>query len=220
MKTLYLVRHGKAAVGDSSEPDFDRTLMERGENDMDRVGNWLKELGVKPSLLVSSPAPRALDSAKIIARHLGYRIKSIRTRKSLYDQIEQAVLDVVHGIDDNHGTVMIFGHNPLFSDAARFFTEDLKEDLPTGGIVGIRFEVDRWRDVRGGIGRIVHRIFPKEIGKKIPRKTRERELEMKIRDKIGETLEGDIPEGIQKIVRKTSKELARKIVAKTKRKRQ
>ena len=144
MKTIYLVRHGKAVSMDGSILDFDRTLLEQGEHDSMLVGKHLKELKIKPSLIITSPAARALKSAKLIAKQLDYRQKSIRTRKSFYEQSEDAILQIIHEIDTMHDSVMLVGHNPSFTDFAQNFAKGFKIDIPTGGVVGIKFKTNKW----------------------------------------------------------------------------
>ena len=72
MKTVYLVRHGKAVLRDIDIPDFERVLTDRGSNDSNLIARKLKQEKVQPSVRFSSPAPRALQTAKILAKNLDY----------------------------------------------------------------------------------------------------------------------------------------------------
>ena len=65
MKTLYLIRHAKSSWDDSTLTDFERPLNERGINDAPKMGKLLKEKNIIPELLISSPANRAISTAKI-----------------------------------------------------------------------------------------------------------------------------------------------------------
>jgi len=76
MKTLFLVRHAKSSRDDPTLPDKERPLNDRGMRDAPRMGERLAAHDVKPDLILSSPAVRALATAQIIG-------KSSVTRKSI-----------------------------------------------------------------------------------------------------------------------------------------
>lgn len=215
MKTVYLVRHGKAVSMDSGIPDFERTLMERGENDAELIGERLKELKVNPSLIISSPAPRALASAKLIARQLGYLQKSIRTRKSLYYQEDDALINVINEIDDNLDSIMVIGHNPSFTDFAQSYTKDFKADIPTCGVVGIRFKTNKWKEISRSQGKLKLFVYPEKVKKTVNRKSIKKNLETKLTEQIENVLnelDKDATKKIKKQLRKSSKEITKNFV--------
>ena len=63
-KTLYIARHAKSSWDDMSLSDFERTLNARGKRDAPFMANILKEKGITPDLILSSPAKRAKKTAK------------------------------------------------------------------------------------------------------------------------------------------------------------
>ena len=77
MKTLFLVRHAKSSRDDPSLPDRDRPLDDRGKQDAPKMGRRLAKRDVKPELLLSSPALRALTTAQLIAEEVGYERNAI-----------------------------------------------------------------------------------------------------------------------------------------------
>jgi phosphohistidine phosphatase len=62
-------------------PDKDRPLNDRGKRDAPKMGERLAKRDVKPHLILSSPATRALKTAKIIAKKLDYKLKDILADK-------------------------------------------------------------------------------------------------------------------------------------------
>lgn len=71
---LYLVRHAIAEAGTPNyEDDSLRPLTEKGRQKMKKIANTLKELGVQPDLIVSSPYMRASQTASILAKFLKYK---------------------------------------------------------------------------------------------------------------------------------------------------
>jgi len=75
MKRLYLVRHAKSSWNRPELDDIDRPLNKRGKRDAPFMGQRLKQHDVCPDLIISSPAKRALKTAKIIAHLWGLFIK-------------------------------------------------------------------------------------------------------------------------------------------------
>jgi hypothetical protein len=77
MKTLFLVRHAKSSWEYTALPDKDRPLNDRGKRDAPKMGKRLAKRDVKPDLILSSPARRALTTAEIIAKKLNYKRRDI-----------------------------------------------------------------------------------------------------------------------------------------------
>src|SRR5205085_6869527 len=80
MKTLFLIRHAKSSWDDTALPDKDRPLGDRGRRDAPKMGKRLAKRDVKPDLILSSPATRALKTAEIIAKKLDYKRKDLVCR--------------------------------------------------------------------------------------------------------------------------------------------
>jgi len=68
---LYLVRHGIAEEAAASGRDADRQLTREGREKMRRVAEGLKALGLRFDLILTSPYPRATETAEIVAAALG-----------------------------------------------------------------------------------------------------------------------------------------------------
>jgi len=162
MKTLYLVRHAKSSWEDPFQDDFDRPLNKRGRNDAPRMGKRLKERDIHPELLLSSPAERALSTCTIIAGKIGHPLQNILTDRSLYHASEEELLSVVHAFNDGNDTVMVFAHNPGLTDFANRLSRELVTDnIPTCGVVGLRFQVQSWKEVDWEKGEVLLFDYPK-----------------------------------------------------------
>ena len=146
MKTLYLIRHAKSSWDDPTLADHDRPLNERGKRDAPKMGDRLAQRGVKADLIISSSAARALATAQAIAEKIGYDQARIVADRRLYGAQVSALLYLIQELDDQHACVMLFGHNPEFTDLARFFDSEI-EELPTCAVVEMVFEVKHWSEV-------------------------------------------------------------------------
>ena len=96
MKTLFLVRHAKSSWEYTALPDKDRPLNDRGKRDAPKMGKRLAKRDVKPDLILSSPARRALTTAEIIAKKLNYKRRDIVVDDRLYAGAVRDLLNVVH----------------------------------------------------------------------------------------------------------------------------
>ena len=146
MKTLFLVRHAKSSRDDPSLPDRDRPLDDRGKQDGPKMGKRLAKRDVKPDLLLSSPALRALTTAQLIAEELGYKLKDIVVDDRLYASDADDLLAVIRALDKKLNRVMLFGHNPEFTDLAHRLSSEIIE-MPTCAIVEFHFDTKAWSDV-------------------------------------------------------------------------
>ena len=146
MKTLFLVRHAKSSRDDPSLPDRDRPLDDRGKQDAPKMGKRLAKRDVKPDLLVSSPALRALTTAQLIAEEVGYKRKDIVVDDRLYASSPDDLLAVIRTLDKKLDRVMLFGHNPEFTDLAHRLSSEII-DMPTSAVAEFNFDTKAWSDV-------------------------------------------------------------------------
>ena len=117
MKTLFLIRHAKSSWDDTALPDKDRPLGDRGRRDAPKMGKRLAKRDVKPDLILSSPARRALTTAEIVAKKLDYKLKDIVVDDRLYTGAVHDPLNVIHKVGDKLERVMLFGHNPELTNS-------------------------------------------------------------------------------------------------------
>ena len=154
MKTIFLLRHGKAESRDSTESDFDRKLVKKGVRLTESVAKVMKSRGMLPELTISSPAPRAYETARVFARTVGIPENDIRTEQSIYDQKVSVIFTIVSDLDDNLDSVMLVGHDPSFSHMARWFAPEFRTSMPKSSIIAVEFDSISWRDVPESTGRL------------------------------------------------------------------
>jgi len=163
MKRIILVRHGKADNIALDAPDFKRNLTDRGCDDARNIADRLKLLGLSSNIIVSSPAPRALQTARIIAEESGYVKRNILTRKALYDQLPGVVYEIVRALDDEMESVIIVGHNPTIEEVASDLCSGKGGLVPTSGVVAFKCKVKSWGDVDSGSGKLIAAFSPKNM---------------------------------------------------------
>ena len=146
MKTLYLLRHAKSSWDDTSLPDRDRPLEARGVRDAAKMGKRWSPLYGKPDLIVSSPAVRALATAKVVAEGLKYKLKNITVNDRLYAATVDALITVIEALDDKLQRVMLVGHNPGFTELAHHFDSGITH-MPTCALAEFRFDAKSWSGI-------------------------------------------------------------------------
>ncbi|MFN5705428.1 MAG: SixA phosphatase family protein [bacterium] len=153
MKSLILVRHGKAEQIKIDQHDFDRKLIDRGIEDVNELAKELKENKFNPDLIISSSAKRAFQTAKILARILDIDEKSIVKKEVIYESNISVLLNVINTIEDQYERVIITGHNPTFEYMIEYLSNhEIAGGLSTSGAAHISFDIDTWAMVTEGIG--------------------------------------------------------------------
>lgn len=162
MKRLVVVRHAKAEKGVPRVRDADRPLAPRGERDAPEMARRLARAGASPDALVASPARRALETARLIARELDFPWKEIAGDRRVYGADADGLLEVVRETPTGHECLMLVGHNPGVTELAQALLPGFREELPTAAVVVIDLPADTWAVVRRGSGSLRLYDFPKK----------------------------------------------------------
>ena len=147
MKILLIVRHAKSSWKDPHLVDHQRPLNKRGKKAAPEMGRRLKKRGVRPDMIVSSDARRAMDTAVSMAEIIGVSPKAIRQTPELYHGAPDRILAVVHQFNDQWKRVMLVGHNPGLTEMANRFIPRPIANIPTAGVVELRFNTRSWRNI-------------------------------------------------------------------------
>jgi phosphohistidine phosphatase len=162
-KTLIFMRHAKSDWSIPGQKDFDRPLNNRGLGDAPRMGRRLQEIGIRPDLIVSSPAVRAKHTAEYVSEQLHYDIDLIRFDPEVYESSVRSLLAVVNKLEDQYHCVLIFGHNPTLTYLSEYLTKEAIGNIPTTGAVCIDFDFDSWELVSEGTGHMRWFEYPKGL---------------------------------------------------------
>lgn len=152
MKTLFILRHGKAERPHSGLADFDRALSPRGHRDAARAGDVLKERLLPDSPGAVSAARRTRETAAAVAAAWGWRFPN--PLREGYLAPARFWLQTVNGWGSDRPTGLIVGHNPGVSDLVHYLT-GADASLPTAGLAEVQFPVSSWAEISGGCGELV-----------------------------------------------------------------
>ena len=162
MKRLVVVRHAKSSWSNPDLTDSQRPLNKRGNLNAPEMGRRLKVKGISVDLIISSKANRALSTARYIASEIGYDTESIQISSQLYHTINSQMLQLIQSLSDDISSVMIFGHNPGFTDFTNYLCNSDIYNIPTAGVAVIDFNILKWGDIVGGIGQLSDYDYPKK----------------------------------------------------------
>ena len=159
--TLLICRHAKSSWRDAGLDDFDRPLNKRGEGDAPEMGRRLARHGMRPDLIMTSPATRALVTALNYAHQLGIPPEHVRRNPAQYEASVAELLGLIRKVDPGVGTLMLVGHNPESTGLANELGGLSIENIPTCGIVALAFSRCKWANLTAGSGILLFFDYPK-----------------------------------------------------------
>ncbi|WP_080240267.1 SixA phosphatase family protein [Spirosoma rigui] len=161
--TLYIVRHAKAEDRAMFMADHDRQLTPDGVMAAARMGRYLRSKGIDPGHIISSTAPRAADTARVLAEQLGQDPARIELDRSLFDGGPKAYLAAVNRQPDGLTSLMLVGHNPDVSYFAEFLTHQSIGSMSKGAVVAVSFDDVNWPEVSGRTGSVAFEMTPRQL---------------------------------------------------------
>lgn len=114
---IYLARHGDAVPEEDAGSDRDRWLSPRGREASRILGRLLREQGLAPDAIVSSPLPRAVQTAELIASMLDY-VAPIATRRYLEPSAQPRM--AASELGALGGAILVVSHEPMISALGAF----------------------------------------------------------------------------------------------------
>lgn len=156
MKTLYIVRHGEKNIVDESIDDYDIEVTQKGLEDIHKQAKKLKEKGIIPDLIVSSPAIRTRQTADILSNELNYT-KNIMYNEVLYQAFMNELVESITYTFDDVKTLMIVGHNPSLTALGVSFV-GLKEKILMGEMVRIDFDCNSWTEIDNSNAKLIEHM--------------------------------------------------------------
>src|SRR5687768_6419129 len=111
---VHLLRHAHAGHPDSwSGPDAARPLSTKGEQQAERLGRFLAEMGFAPDAIITSPKVRAARTAEIVAEALG---GEVREDERLAREVDLVTIEAILFDAGEPLKPVLVGHDPDFSD--------------------------------------------------------------------------------------------------------
>ncbi|WP_042378173.1 SixA phosphatase family protein [Streptacidiphilus melanogenes] len=168
---LIVLRHAKSAWPEGV-PDLERPLAERGLRDAPRMGAWLRQAGLRPELVICSPARRTRQTWELTSRTLGAE-PIVAFEPRVYGAEVEELLEVLREVPDGVGTVLVVAHFPgvqglvleLVGGPVASSTPALArlhEKFPTAGAAVVDLPAG-WAGLRRGTGTLAAFTVPRDL---------------------------------------------------------
>ncbi|MEM6820497.1 MAG: histidine phosphatase family protein [Verrucomicrobiota bacterium] len=161
MKTVVFIRHAKSSWNNPGLDDFARPLNDRGERDAPLAADRLKQFGIQPDYMVSSPAKRARTTAEVFAETLGFPEEMICWNEALYLCSPHTWLEVLQNVSDEKDVIVTFGDNPGITSMVNELTNSNIDNIPTAGLAVVEFQADSWNTIDWRKGTLAWFDYPK-----------------------------------------------------------
>ena len=167
---LYLLRHAKSSWDDPDLGDAERPLAPRGERAARRVAGLLREQGVKPDLVLCSPARRARETLEAVAPAFGSGTE-LRVEEDLYGAGAGELLARLRQVSPGTRSVMVVGHNPGIHDLALELVgageetalADLRHKFPTAALATLMVAEGGWAELDRGRAELDAFVVPRGL---------------------------------------------------------
>jgi phosphohistidine phosphatase len=157
-KTLYLMRHAKSSWSAADLNDFDRPLNSRGLRDAPEMGRRLTDRGVRPGIILCSPAKRAVQTLEELNLDCGH----IQYEECIYAASDRELLTLIRALSDRYRSAMLIGHNPSMSLLAGALSGAQIHNMSTCAVAAIRLEESLWARAGTGTGVLLDMDYPKK----------------------------------------------------------
>lgn len=168
MRQLSLLRHAKSSWAEDGQPDRDRPLAPRGRKSGRRLAVHLREQGVRPDLVLCSPAARTRETLELIRAELGDGV-DVQVEEELYGAGARELLDRLRRLPDAVEWAMVVGHNPGLQQLVVLLARDgalrerARSHYPTGALATLRLPEGGWSELAPGRAELREYVAPREL---------------------------------------------------------
>lgn len=151
-RILYLMRHAQAVPGTSQVSDKDRTLTAQGTNDALNVGMKLRADNSTISIIVSSPAARAIATARLVAKEINIEVDQIQLEENIYRSDKIEILKVLYRISNSVTSLLLVGHYPTIIELHNYLSANKSlTTMNTAELCALTFEMP-WSELTESSG--------------------------------------------------------------------
>jgi phosphohistidine phosphatase len=162
VRTLLVLRHSKSAYPEGTA-DVDRPLAPRGMRDAAAVGNWLREQGFFPDLVLCSIAERTRQTWDLVSDYLGPAVADsqvVRYDPRLYGADVTDMTEIIRETPAEVEILALIGHNPGSGALVHSLAGEPDLRFPTSAVAAIEFH-GAWDQVTPGAGTLAGYWTPK-----------------------------------------------------------
>ena len=163
MLSVILFRHGKSNWNAKYDEDYDRPLAERGISASKKMGIFIAERHEIPDLVISSPAIRTQDTAKLAIEAGGWdTVTTLTLSDYLYLASKHTIISLLSKQKEIYSSICIVGHEPSMSSFINNQTNQKNIKYPTCTMAMINFDIDYWSEIKKRKGTLMWLKRPKK----------------------------------------------------------
>jgi phosphohistidine phosphatase len=126
------------------------------------MGKRLRKRKPQPTIIISSSAVRAENTATLLAEAIDYPISHVTIDERLYGAEVQDVISIIRELDNAIDCAMLVGHNPTFTDLINCLGKSQIDNVPTCGIAVLSFPTNIWSKIGQIPGELLDFDYPKK----------------------------------------------------------
>lgn len=159
---LILMRHAKSDWDDPALSDHARPLNKRGRKSAKAIGDWLRDKGYLPDLVLSSDATRTMETCEGLALDT-----ETRFLRDLYHASAIAMMEALRK-GGSANTLLMVGHNPGIAEFAASLAAHAPDDpdfdrYPTCATAVFDLPIAAWDEAGFGVGTVRDFITPRRL---------------------------------------------------------
>jgi len=168
-KRLFILRHAKSSWDDPGLADHERPLAPRGRRAVEAIAAHVHSAGITPELVLCSSARRTRETLEGVAVGGEHLIEP-----DLYGANCEDVLERLHRVPEDIGSVMLVGHNPTLQRLVLHLADDdvaasgsqlaeVRRKFPTGALATLTFDC-AWMELSPRSARLASYVRPRSLG--------------------------------------------------------
>lgn len=111
------------------------------------MGRILHDESVMFDQIISSPAKRAITTARTIASEMGYSEDNITEERRFYGAHPSTIIEILRDLDNSVSHAAVFGHNPTFHSLVEQLANTTIEKFPTCAAATISLDINTWLEL-------------------------------------------------------------------------
>jgi phosphohistidine phosphatase len=168
VKTVFLMRHAKSSWDDPQLADQDRPLTSRGRKAAARMGEYMRDADLRPSIVLCTSALRVRQTLELLRPALPEKT-TVKVEPRLYSAGSKELLTRIRRLSPAATSVLVVGHNPAMQDLVLGLASKspklnaIRNKFPTAALAVLDAPIDEWRQLVPGQASLVHFVTPKGL---------------------------------------------------------